>query len=453
MAENYAITMTEKNDVDYDNLFPQTVSSQVLLDASAKATQSLEDGATLNDSIADIVGDGGGFQVGDTLISARINLSDKWVLENGASLQKTNYPELAQNIGTTLGSKVQNTAVASNAVDNKNFAMLSMGKDAELLLSYKSEKVQSSNYPFDSIIDNNTGIASNRTLTAPVYDSMSQKYYVGYIYGTSGTHDTDLYSGDTLDSMSIVTEDAFRGNVMGSFIINNNIYFDVYVTSNSRHSIYKKSSTDDSVSLLMQLSNGNIISKFMYTDDTNGYILTTNNAVKPTSADKFITNSTLGNIEFGSFGSQIVGTLKFPTNDMSQYNGVIGLCGHISGETNVQTWITKDRENWIKIPSGITAYGDDIVTATMTADKFFYSIAVNGTTSIYQIDITGTTYNPVLSYKLQDTLTHGIYDDVNNRIYYTNEAGNIYSFTIDDGILLPEFSPSGGLYAYMKVKP
>ena len=88
------------------------------------------------------------------------------------------------------------------------------------------------------------------------------------------------------------------------------------------------------------------------------------------------------------------------------------------------------------------------------SNHFLYSVALGGRTSIYQIDITGTTYNPVLSYTLQDTLTHGIYDDVNNRIYYTNTAGNIYSFTIDDGILLPKFSPgSGGLYAYMKVKP
>ena len=90
----------------------------------------------------------------------------------------------------------------------------------------------------------------------------------------------------------------------------------------------------------------------------------------------------------------------------------------------------------------------------MAENKLFYTINLVDTTSIYQIDITGTTYNPVLSYTLQDTLTYGIYDDVNNRIYYTNTAGNIYSFTIDDGILLPKFSPgSGGLYAYMKVKP
>lgn len=440
MAENYAITMTEKNDVDYDNLFPQTVSPQVLLDANARATQGLAAGATLNDSIADIVEHGGASQVGDTLITARTNLDDKWLLENGANLQKADYPELVQVVGTTLGSKIQGTAVASNIVDNARFKMLSIGKGSELLFAYKAQNIQSSSYPFNSIVDNNTGVPSKRLLTRPVYDAISQKYYFGYIYLVSGTHDTDLYSGSTLDSVTISTENAFNGNVIGTFIINNNVYFDVYVPSNSRHSIYKKSVSDDSVSLLMQLSNGNESSNFMYTDDTYGYILTLGS-----SNDIFITNSPLGNITLSSSAS------NSQTNDMSQYNGVIGLCGHVPDASSVQTWITKDRENWIKIPSGISG---DIVTAVMTANKFFYSVVSGGKTSIYQIDITGTTYNPILSYTLQDTLTHGIYDDVNNRIYYTNTAGNIYSFTIDDGILLPKFSPgSGGLYAYMKVKP
>lgn len=440
MAENYAITMTEKNDVDYDNLFPQTVSPQVLLDANARATQGLATGATLNDSITDIVENGGASQVGDTLITARTNLGDKWLLENGAILQKADYPELVQVVDTTLGSKIQGTAVVSNIVDNDRFKMLSIGKDSELLFAYKVQNIQSSRHPFNSIVDNNTGTSSRSLLTRPVYDATSQKYYFGYVYLVSGTHDTDLYSGNTLDSVTISTAKAFNGNVMGTFIINNNVYFDVYVPSNSRHSIYKKSASDDSVSLLMQLSNGNEYSNFMYTDDTYGYILTLGGSDQN---DIFITNSPLGNITFSSTGSQ--------TNDMSQYNGVIGLCGHVLDMSSVQTWITKDRENWIKIPSGISG---DIVTAVMTADKFFYSVVSGGRTSIYQIDITGTTYNPVLSYTLQDTLTHGIYDDVNNRIYYTNEAGNIYSFTIDDGILLPKFSPgSGGLYAYMKVKP
>lgn len=449
MAENYAITMTEKNDVDYDNLFPQTVSPQVLLDANARATQGLAAGATLNDSITDIIDNGGASQVGDTLITARTNLGDKWLLENGANLQKADYPELAQVVDTTLGSKIQGTAVASNIVDNDRFKMLSIGKDSELLFAYKVQNIQSSRHPFNSIVDNNTGTSSKSLLTRPVYDATSQKYYFGYVYLVSGTHDTDLYSGNTLDSVTISTAKAFNGNVMGTFIINNNVYFDVYVPSNSRHSIYKKSASDDSVSLLMQLSNGNEYSNFMYTDDTYGYILTLNKSRN----DIFITNSPLGNITFASYGSVQTGYAS-SANDMSQYNGVIGLCGHIPDTSSVQTWITKDRENWIKIPSGITGNANNVVTAVMTANKFFYSVALGGKTSIYQIDITGTTYNSILSYTLQDTLTHGIYDDVNNRIYYTNEAGNIYSFTIDDGILLPKFSPgSGGLYAYMKVKP
>ena len=447
MAENYAITMTEKNDVDYDNLFPQTVSPQVLLDANARATQGLAAGATLNDSIADITENGGASQVGDTLITARTNLGDKWLLENGASLQEADYPELAQIIGKTFGSKIQGTAVASNIVGNTSFGIITKDKDNNLLFAYAKNNIQAIAYPFNTIVD--TAVVGY--FSAPVYDSATQKYYTG-LNGTSDRN-ADLYAGETLDSLAVVTSDAFYGGVRGAIKVNGEIYFDVYTYSSDWHQIYKKSSTDNTVTRILRLESTNPFMKFMYTDGTNAYILTTNNAVKPTTADIFVTNSPLGNITFASYGSTQTGS-AFPTNDMAQYNGVIGLCGHTPDTSSVQTWITKDRENWIKIPSGITGNVNDVVTAVMTADKFFYSVALGGRTSIYQIDITGTTYNPVLSYTLQDTLTHGIYDDVNNRIYYTNTAGNIYSFTIDDGILLPKFSPgSGGLYAYMKVKP
>lgn len=448
MAENYAITMTEKNDVDYDNLFPQTVSPQVLLDANARATQGLAQGATLNDSITDIVENGGASQVGDTLITARTNLGDKWLLENGASLQKADYPELAQVAGTTLGSKIQGTAVASNIVDNKYFGIITKDKDNNLLFAYTKNNIQTIAYPFNTIV--NTTVVGE--FSAPVYDSATQKYYTG-LNGTSDRN-ADLYAGETLDSLAVVTSGAFYGGVRGAIKVNGEIYFDVYTYSGDQHQIYKKSSTDNTVTRILKLgTTTNPFIKFMYTDGTNGYVLTTNNVVKPTTADMFVTNSPLGNITFASYGHLQTGS-AFPTNDMSQYNGVIGLCGHVPDASSVQTWITKDRENWIKIPSDITNNADDVVTAVMTSDKFFYSVALGGRTSIYQIDITGTTYNSVLSYTLQDTLTHGIYDDVNNRIYYTNTAGNIYSFTIDDGILLPKFSPgSGGLYAYMKVKP
>nr|DAO00648.1 MAG TPA: hypothetical protein [Caudoviricetes sp.] len=448
MAENYAITMTEKNDVDYDNLFPQTVSPQVLLDANARATQGLATGATLNDSITDIVENGGASQVGDTLITARTNLGDKWLLENGAILQKADYPELAQVTGTTLGSKIQGTAVVSNIVGNKYFSIITKDKDNNLLFAYTKNNIQTIAYPFNTIVD--TAVVGD--FSAPVYDSATQKYYTG-LNGTSDRN-ADLYAGETLDSLAVVTSNAFYGGVRGAIKVNGEIYFDVYTYSGDQHQIYKKSSTDDTVTRILRLgSTTNPFIKFMYTDGTNGYVLTTNNAVKPTAADMFVTNSPLGNITFASYSSTQTGS-AFPTNDMSQYNGVIGLCGHIPDTSSVQTWITKDRENWIKIPSGITGNANNIVTAVMTANKFFYSVALGGKTSIYQIDITGITYNPVLSYTLQDTLTHGIYDDANNRIYYTNTAGNIYSFTIDDGILLPKFSPgSGGLYAYMKVKP
>lgn len=446
MAENYAITMTEKNDVDYDNLFPQTVSPQVLLDANARATQGLAAGATLNDSITDIVENGGASQVGDTLITARTNLGDKWLLENGASLQKADYPELAQVMGKTLGSKTKSTTVASNATSNK-FRGLSFGKNSELLFSYVSP-TQYSTYPFAEI-SATEGVGGFGNI---VYDTIAQKYYTG--------KNDDLYSGDTLSTLSVFQTPTTIKNGSGAFHVNNNIYFFGSWVSDSviRGAIYKKDASGDSATrIFTRIPNAPGYANFMYTDDTYYYIFGPG-SLTTDSANIFATNSSLEAVTFDYYEVSIssVQTKKvYPNGAMGQYNGTLCLCGYISGYDSVQVWITKDRQNWIKVSTGINpSHGFTNATVVVTENKLFYTINLGDTTSIYQIDITGTTYNPVLSYTLQDTLTYGIYDDVNNRIYYTNTVGNIYSFTIDDGILLPKFSPgSGGLYAYMKVKP
>lgn len=450
MAENYAITMTEKNDVDYDNLFPQTVSPQVLLDANARATQGLAAGATLNDSITDIVDNGGASQVGDTLITARTNLGDKWLLENGAILQKSDYPELAQVVDTTLGSKTKSTTVASN-VTSDYFQGLSFGKNSELLFSYVSP-TQYSTYPFAEI-STTEGVGGFGNI---VYDTITQKYYTG--------KNDDFYSGNTLSTLSVFQTPSTIKYGSGAFYVNNNIYFFASWVSNSvtRGAIYKKDATGDSATeIFARISNAPHFANFIYTDDTYYYLFGTSNSLgklTTKSANVFVTNSSLeaATFDYYEISTSSIQTEKvYPIGAMGQYNGTLCLCGYISGYGSVQVWITKDRQNWTKISTGINpSHGFTNATVVVTENKLFYTINLGDTTSIYQIDITGTTYNSILSYTLQDTLTHGIYDDANNRIYYTNTAGNIYSFTIDDGILLPKFSPgSGGLYAYMKVKP
>lgn len=97
MAVDRNVTWKEYNGTDYDNLYPKTKDSNVLLSAESKEKLGITvDGATIANAFTDIVNNGAGFAVGDTLTTRRQNLGDKWLLCNGATMQAEQYPELSQ---------------------------------------------------------------------------------------------------------------------------------------------------------------------------------------------------------------------------------------------------------------------------------------------------------------------------------------------------------------------
>ena len=99
MAEKKNFTIENYNGTDYDTLYPETNSGQVLLDRDAQVTTGLASGSTLDDALQSIVKDGGAFQVGDTLTTARTNLGSKWLLCNGTQITQTDYPALVGLLG------------------------------------------------------------------------------------------------------------------------------------------------------------------------------------------------------------------------------------------------------------------------------------------------------------------------------------------------------------------
>lgn len=99
MAEKKNFTIENYNGTDYDTLYPETNSGQVLLDSDARVTTGLASGSTLDDALQSVVKDGGAFQVGDTLTTARTNLGSKWLLCNGTQITQTDYPALVGLLG------------------------------------------------------------------------------------------------------------------------------------------------------------------------------------------------------------------------------------------------------------------------------------------------------------------------------------------------------------------
>ena len=123
MAEKKNFTIENYNGTDYDTLYPETNSGQVLLDTTAQAATNLPTGKTLDDALQHITKDGGGFQVGDTLTTARTNLGDKWLLCNGDILDSSKYPDLYNTLqpASIFDSKYwSSNRYSSNTLVNQN---------------------------------------------------------------------------------------------------------------------------------------------------------------------------------------------------------------------------------------------------------------------------------------------------------------------------------------------
>ena len=111
MVQQIKITMKENNGTDFDTLYPQTVSNQVIMqDENGVLTNK-----TLDDKVDEIATGGGAFQVGDTLTTARTNLGEKWLLCNGEIVTDTQQPELANVVEfKSLPLSFQSNATIAN---------------------------------------------------------------------------------------------------------------------------------------------------------------------------------------------------------------------------------------------------------------------------------------------------------------------------------------------------
>ena len=141
MAEKKNFIIENYNGTDYDTLYPETNSGQVLLDSDAQVTTGLVSGSTLDDALQSVVKDGGAFQIGDTLTTARTNLGDKWLLCNGKQITPTDYPVLVGLLGVqpfNWTSKGTSTTANINNIVNKTTAT------GDLFLAKSDTKEQNS---------------------------------------------------------------------------------------------------------------------------------------------------------------------------------------------------------------------------------------------------------------------------------------------------------------------
>ena len=254
MAEKKDFTIENYNGTDYDTLYPETNSGQVLLDTTAQATTHLSSGSTLDDALNIITKDGGGFQVGDTLTTARKNLGNNWLLCNGANVKSSKYLELSSlfaqgmfdwtSLGTTTtaitsfatnGEKGNEKFIIATAdgiyftqgslADSSSWVKLFTSTDKDKIVSYLNNTwfVFYDNvgkyYSGDNVISDNFSNIMGLTKGAKSIVYANNNYYIATTEGTVDTLKHYVYIYSNLSTSPVKIETTKRIDIYDLYVL------------------------------------------------------------------------------------------------------------------------------------------------------------------------------------------------------------------------------------------
>ena len=439
MAEKKNFTIENYNGTDYDTLYPETNSGQVLLDSDARVTTGLASGSTLDDALQSVVKDGGAFQIGDTLTTARTNLGDKWLLCNGKQITQTDYPVLVGLLGVqpfNWASKGTSTTVGIDNIVNKTTAT------GDLFLA-TSRREESGRYRY--YCSSSTDLLSWQSLK-----TSNNKFYIWCVNGTwiiSLNGDAGLYySGENMNFDNFVAINGIT-SVRGVAYWNGKYYINAPDSS-----LEKRQS-----------------SIFIYTDLSQPPTilhLDTNDSVSYTYYGQLSVLPDGVTMCYGSVSS--TGDAKYnihvvdAQNSVSHYyNGII--TGYYASPQSIQ---------YFNGYYYMTTYYKSTSGSNVLNHTLFRSTTLNGSYSKVKYnntdDVTANTITITDDYLITDT---GYYIDKENNVYkqanpikatvpilvgkdkyYTMVDTTAYQSNIAASANLPKVSTSSGLYTYIKAK-
>ena len=436
MAEKKNFTIENYNGTDYDTLYPETNSGQVLLDSDARVTTGLASGSTLDDALQSVVKDAGAFQVGDTLTTARTNLGNKWLLCNGTQITQTDYPALVGLLGAKLFNWISK---GTSTTENIDYIVNKTTATGDLFLAKSDKKVNDQYNCYYS-----TDLLSWQSLRTSGRGRFSIWCANGtwIIYSSDDIGSTDkayYYSGENMDFANFV-------EING---INNNSGMYGVAYWNGKYCI---NATDAS-------SAQNSSSIFFYTDLSQAptiiHLNTSNFGQLSVLPDGLAVCD-------GSTSTSDILTYKIDVvdaqNSVSHYNGTI---------TNYTA-----RPKSIQYFNGyyyMTTYKG---TSPSVVHTLFRSATLNGSYSKVMYndteEVTATNITITDNYLITDT---GYYIDKENNVYkqsnpitatvpilvsndkyYTMVNTTAYQSNIDASANLPTVSTASGLYTYIKAK-
>lgn len=427
MAEKKNFIIENYNGTDYDTLYPETNSGQVLLDSVAQEALNLESGKTLDDVIG-ILGNVNDFDnrydVGDVFTTARTNLSDKWTLCNGDVAVVTEYPELAKelpvgylnfrrfNVPNSIGQSYTNACLIAKERDGI--------KEAILYLTIGSSNAS---------------------------------YYINLSDGSSpitALHATpNMYSANNIFIVS-------RGNAAwwcdGDPTVEASWHTMSNISEMFNDVLYK---------------NG----KYYILGDDDLYIYTSLDSTPQTVNIKTLTghNTTAISSKIGVDGDNIIIIDRVGTTSSAYqyYADIINPNGGLVSSTNIQRLSTGNIYLLTKFSNGYLLVSSSGCTYSQTLSGTFASITNNAPQSLsYSNSVVDELYVILSNNKYIDSQlnirdavspTDGDIDAVsisNENIYtlYGYNPAKFYFSPKSESFSIPSYSPADGLRAYIKTK-
>ena len=431
MAEKKNFIIENYNGTDYDTLYPETISGQVLLDAQAQHILNLPSGDTLNNAFNYIAYGGGSYVIGDVLVTARNNLGDNWLLCNGAIVDGSKYPVLKNLLKSAPHVDTFKSIGASADT------LYRPGKAGEILWKDTFQDSPINSYDFYTSLSSQSSNVD--TLTFFYVPSQEKYMYTTIKQQSSQGHDTNGYYTYDLNSMPVSTTFEHM-TVSGGWEVDGNLFYVVQTSENVQPCLVtsfpntfnvRKAGATIPNSLYTQYNNivklgGKYI---MYAGYVNGGVI---------NPRCYIFNK----FETSLLGSAVV--TSGTKNTFFACDGTVALLNYASSQfTAASPYIILENSTEatpITLPTSDRVFG--------SSHGFFY---LNGT-KLYQSVDHANTWNVLINDLDVGTLYDMLENPQDHKVYIIGSAATKILNFDSANILLPTYSPATGLHAYIKAK-
>lgn len=436
MAEKKNFTIENYNGTDYDTLYPETNSGQVLLDSSGQNILHLSSGSTVNDGFNSITYGGGGFTIGDVIVTARNNMGDNWLLCNGAIVDGNQYPILKNLLRPAPSVSTGKAIGTANAIYKP-------GASGEIIYrTGPTVGIQSHNFNTD--VDSIEASSVQNSLAFAYVPTKNSYARATYESQSSSGLRTNVYSGSSLSSMSTSTT-INSGTVVGIYPIDDKIFYLVYVFGSSDH---KEVTLVSDVTDSFPSDSGRRLGIDSAPRDwysLNNLVKVGNNKYLELVGHQGQFNEYKSIVQFFAHTSGSEFTYIFDKEgnwDMAESDGTVAIFGSKKHSTYylVKEDSTSKNIASISLPSS-NVFGNSY--------GFFY---VGTDNKLYQSVDHASTWNVALNNVNVGDVCSIVENPQDGKVYIIGTTSTIILTFNTSNILLPTYSPATGLYAYIRAK-